>query len=313
VRRDGALLATLSGTATSYIDMAPAAGTPLYTVTPSLGASTAAATSCQATVPPAPVSGLSCSLADPCACVAQLAWTNAGTYDSLEVRRDGVLVATLAGGAMGASVALLGAPPASLCVRAVVDGIAGADACCSTGCPAVPALPIGALSCDVDDSTCTATVSWAANASATAIQVRVDGVLVATLPGTATSTGVPIGTTSATIEVSGTNACGAPLAPSSCAALCQPPAEFVRGDSNADGAVNISDPVMTLVYLFASGTVPCLAALDANDDDTVNLADVIALLAGIFGQGAPPPAPFPGCGADPTAGTLDCASFPACP
>ncbi|MFN0058726.1 MAG: proprotein convertase P-domain-containing protein [Planctomycetota bacterium] len=89
------------------------------------------------------------------------------------------------------------------------------------------------------------------------------------------------------------------------------PQEYVRGDANADGAFNIADPVSTLNYLFASASVPCLAAVDANADGSLNIADAVYSLSALFTMGAPPPAPHPGCG--PTgAGVTACASFSPC-
>ena len=41
-------------------------------------------------------------------------------------------------------------------------------------------------------------------------------------------------------------------------------------------------------------------AADANDDGQVNIADAIALLGHLFGGVPSLPAPFPGCGTDPT-------------
>jgi len=314
VARDGATIATLAGSANSWIDAAPPGGSHVYTVTPSLGAISAAPAACARDVPPDAVVGLACALVDPCACEAELSWSAAEPYDLIEVRRDGLLVATLPGGDTSAIVPLAGSGPASLCVRPVNDGIPGPDACCSSSCPPLAADPIGALTCGVDDSTCTATVSWGANAAAASFEVRLDGVLVETLPGSATSAAVSLpGAGSATIEVSGANACGAPLAPSSCPVVCSPAAHFVRGDANADGGFNISDPITMLLHLFSGSPTTCLAAYDANDDEAVNIADVISSLDGIFGQGTAPPPPFPACGADPTAGPLGCDAFAACP
>ena len=90
-------------------------------------------------------------------------------------------------------------------------------------------------------------------------------------------------------------------------------ADFRRGDSNADGSVNIADPVFTLQYLFATGREPsCSDAADANDDGTLNITDAIFLLGSLFDGGDPPPAPAEACGADPTADELECVSFAPC-
>ena len=61
-----------------------------------------------------------------------------------------------------------------------------------------------------------------------------------------------------------------------------PGTEFMRGDINVDGVFDISDPVYTLGALFTPGSPQ-------------------------------PSAPFPNCGIDPTADSLNCASFNPCP
>ena len=78
--------------------------------------------------------------------------------------------------------------------------------------------------------------------------------------------------------------------------------DFIRGDSNDDGVLNVSDAVFTLSFLFIGAELPeCLSATDTNDDGTVNITDVIRVLSFLFmgGAGAPPP-PFPEPGEDPT-------------
>ena len=89
--------------------------------------------------------------------------------------------------------------------------------------------------------------------------------------------------------------------------------DFVRTDANADGAVNIADPVFTLGYLFAGGVAPtCNDAADANDDGSLNISDPTFTLIFLFSGGVAPPAPYPDCGADPTNDDVDCASFERC-
>lgn len=57
------------------------------------------------------------------------------------------------------------------------------------------------------------------------------------------------------------------------------PGRFLRGDSNGDLKVNVTDAVHILRYLFAGGTEPpCLEAADANDDGRVSIPDAIYLL-----------------------------------
>jgi len=91
--------------------------------------------------------------------------------------------------------------------------------------------------------------------------------------------------------------------------------EFLRGDANADGQVDISDAVRTLIYLFVEPlALPCGDAADTDDNGTLELTDAVALLDVIF-RGQPPlPAPAERCGVDPTDDDqLPCAIYDACP
>lgn len=89
---------------------------------------------------------------------------------------------------------------------------------------------------------------------------------------------------------------------------------FIRGDSNADGGFDIADPVNTLAFLFSGGSaLSCEDSGDANDDGALDISDSIYSLSALFSGGAQPSSPFPNCGSDPTADTLPCDSFSACP
>jgi hypothetical protein len=87
---------------------------------------------------------------------------------------------------------------------------------------------------------------------------------------------------------------------------------FRRGDGNGDGAMNISDAVHTLGYLFGTFEINCFDASDANDDGTVNLSDPIYLLGYLFNAGPDPLAPFPSCDLDPTDDFLGCENYDGC-
>lgn len=90
--------------------------------------------------------------------------------------------------------------------------------------------------------------------------------------------------------------------------------DFVRGDADADGQINLTDAVYLLGCLFlGTECASCSDAGDTNDDGSSNLADPIYLLNFLFLGGPTPPDPGGSCGADPTDDTLDCASFTPCP
>jgi hypothetical protein len=77
---------------------------------------------------------------------------------------------------------------------------------------------------------------------------------------------------------------------------------FLRGDANSDLAINVSDPVSTLNYLFLGASAPlCLDAADANDDGEVNITDPVVTLQALFLGGASLPPPNVSPGDDPTA------------
>jgi hypothetical protein len=95
---------------------------------------------------------------------------------------------------------------------------------------------------------------------------------------------------------------------------CVPPELFVRGDSDASGAVNLTDAVFTLRHLFLAGErPPCLDAADADDGGVLTLSDSVFLLNALFLGGEPLPAPAGDCGEDPTQDTLACESYAPCP
>jgi hypothetical protein len=88
---------------------------------------------------------------------------------------------------------------------------------------------------------------------------------------------------------------------------------FRRGDSDADGALQLTDAVFTLNHLFLAGPRPsCLDAADADDNGAIQITDAILTLNHMFLGGQGLPGPFGSCGSDTTADELGCAAFPAC-
>jgi hypothetical protein len=91
-----------------------------------------------------------------------------------------------------------------------------------------------------------------------------------------------------------------------CRASCQvspdstSAAEFLRGDNDGDGRLNISDAIATLRFLFQGVPIDCLDAADFNDSGDLELADAVASLSFTFSGGNPPAPPYPQIGLDPT-------------
>ena len=87
---------------------------------------------------------------------------------------------------------------------------------------------------------------------------------------------------------------------------------FERGDANADGTVDISDPIFILGALFGGNPGPdCDKSADVNDNGAIDVSDAVYLLHFLAGSRAPPP-PTIECGVDPTSDALTCAEFGAC-
>ncbi len=83
---------------------------------------------------------------------------------------------------------------------------------------------------------------------------------------------------------------------------------FIRGDSNRDFQVDLSDAIHVLSGLFTGEYLRCPDASDANDDSKIDLTDAIVILENLFLEGSRAfPQPFPAAGEDPTTDDLRCA------
>ena len=84
--------------------------------------------------------------------------------------------------------------------------------------------------------------------------------------------------------------------PDSCQAFACP-VLFIRGDTNQDLGVNLTDAIYLLAYLFSAGPEPTpIESGDVNGNGTTNVADAIAILSYLFAGGPDPAAPFPDLG-----------------
>jgi hypothetical protein len=89
--------------------------------------------------------------------------------------------------------------------------------------------------------------------------------------------------------------------------------EFIRGEVNQSGDLDISDAISLLDYRFrAVGTLPCSKAADAHDSGDLDVSDAITILDFLFSGGERLAAHFPGCGVDLTDDTLTCETFLPC-
>ncbi|KAF0239663.1 MAG: hypothetical protein FD180_5205, partial [Planctomycetota bacterium] len=87
-----------------------------------------------------------------------------------------------------------------------------------------------------------------------------------------------------------------------------------RGDSDANAAIELTDAVSLLNYLFLGGESPaCLDAADFDDNGSADISDAIASLNYQFLGGTAPAAPGPtNCGPDPTAEQPDLGCAKGC-
>ncbi|MDE0959791.1 MAG: HYR domain-containing protein [Planctomycetota bacterium] len=154
-------------------------------------------------------------------------------------------------------------------------------------------------------STCTAAVIWA---MIEAIDNCSDVIINTSLPsGAEFSVGVT------EVLVTATDAAGNTTTNTFTVTVEECTSDFVRGDANDDGTVDITDAVVTIGYIFQGLQFTCLDALDDNDDGVVDISDAIYHFGVLFTGGPPPPPPFDQCGVDPTEDSLICELYQNCP
>ncbi len=97
-------------------------------------------------------------------------------------------------------------------------------------------------------------------------------------------------------------------------AVSQESARFVRGDVDVNRAHDVTDVLTVLQHLFLQQPerLECEDAADANDDGAVNLTDALTILFFLFEAGPLIPDPVIACGEDPTPDDFGCESFWAC-
>ena len=87
---------------------------------------------------------------------------------------------------------------------------------------------------------------------------------------------------------------------------------FRRGDVDSSGAVDVTDALVHLRFLFlGQGEIPCDDAADSSDDGQADLTDSLRTLTFWFLGGFIASPGILESGPDPTADALGCASYPA--
>ena len=72
-------------------------------------------------------------------------------------------------------------------------------------------------------------------------------------------------------------------------------APFLRGDVNGDGVLEVSDGLRSLLVLLGE-PAGCIAAMDSDANGEIDIADPMVILNHLYLAGPPPPAPYPMCG-----------------
>ncbi|MEC9476320.1 MAG: hypothetical protein VX764_04705 [Planctomycetota bacterium] len=130
---------------------------------------------------PAAVEELDCS--SDCTEITTLTWSNAGTYDAINIYVNGTLVDTLGGSDTSYSyTGISGAR--TMCVEPVAGGLVAPQACCEVFGLTPPPENVN---CDPGAASTDVVVAWTNPVVYNAIEVWVNGVAVATLPGTETN------------------------------------------------------------------------------------------------------------------------------
>jgi hypothetical protein len=181
--------------------------------------------------------------------------------------------------------------------------------------------PVRNLHCDLDEAQHTLTATWLRGSAPSEfidVYVRHPGEslldFAGTVPGDRTRVRVKnvMPEDQMVLQFFNTSCYGSPLL--SCGKGSAGSRDFLRGDGNGSGKVDLSDAVFSLAFLFLGDLPPlCFDATDANDDGKLNIADAIFTLSWLFGGGPIPPPPGPlSCGADATADTLPACLTAAC-
>lgn len=183
------------------------------------------------------------------------------------------------------------------------------ESCCESGTRlGVPPTPTG-LSAS-DGQPCPVLLMWNDVTGEDGYRIRRGGIEIGTVEANVTTFDDPAATPGVTYEycVTAFNACGASggeCDSGGCGDVA--PKQFIRGDDDGDGELNISDPILSLCAQFGSGCeLPCLDASDVDDDGEITISDPIRNLCLQFADCDMPPLPFPGCGPDPSPDELDC-------
>ncbi|OUU25153.1 MAG: hypothetical protein CBC13_02420, partial [Planctomycetia bacterium TMED53] len=179
IMRGAELMVTLPGGSNSYFDDQSTSGVATYTLTASRDGIPSESRDCTAVIPASPITDLICSGG---AAGNTLSWTNSGGYDQIEVLRDGVSIANLAG---TESSYTDGAAAGGATLYQLQPSFAGVDSDPSNICSAslAPQTISSLQSIIVENCQGDVLLSWINGESYDSIRVERNGIPLVTLPG----------------------------------------------------------------------------------------------------------------------------------
>ncbi|MEC9477227.1 MAG: hypothetical protein VX764_09335 [Planctomycetota bacterium] len=300
VYRDGSLIATLGGSATSLTDT-PGPGTYTYGIVNKIGDGTSPTTSCTIVVPE-PLSGMTCGTFGE---GNELSWTNGETYDTIQVYRDGALAGIVDGDQESFTDAPLASGTYNYELVATLSGSDTAAVSCSV---TILPPPIN-LACTFFGAPIH--LDWENSAAYDTVHIERNGVLIASLSGNIVSTiDVVASEGTYSYRIWGEHADGITTS-TTCSGYVK---SFLRGDANSDTRCDIADGIWVLNWLFVSGPeTTCFDSADYDDNGIVTIGDAILMISYYLNAGvtpAPPANPYPDAGLDTTDDVLDCADSP---
>ncbi|OUU23752.1 MAG: hypothetical protein CBC13_04875, partial [Planctomycetia bacterium TMED53] len=176
---DGGTPQILAGDSTSASLGPLTVGSHTIEVSSVIGSEVSIPAACTIGISPAAPQGLSCSAAG---ADVLLSWANPSTYDSIEILRNSAVIATLPGGATSITDVDPGPGAQSYFVRGIIGGVDSPSASCGLF---IPPSAVANLSCSINGDT--ANLAWTSSQTYDNVQISRNGIVIATLPGSAVS------------------------------------------------------------------------------------------------------------------------------
>ncbi|MGE4620222.1 MAG: hypothetical protein AAEJ04_10495 [Planctomycetota bacterium] len=184
--RNGTPMSSLPGQSNSYLDDVASSGLVSYSIVASTDGASSVARECSVAIPPAPIVDLSCATEGD---GVLLTWSNADTYDQIDVLRNGTILTTVLGDETQYTDTNAVGGSAQYTLIPIAQNVAGEESAICEGL--FPPDSVLNLQVQVLDS-CTgdAHVDWFNAGLYDWLRIEVDGNSVVTLPGILNEIGI---------------------------------------------------------------------------------------------------------------------------